>query len=162
MPFDNSLERPDDLQINKIVVEGEDDESFDDSDYILFYAKGPDKWTYDAATGLFDHHKHNYVDTSYYFIGINTGDLPARVTNISSAGNPPNYITTTFNDYVYHEIDRENMLKSGRDWYGEKFDVQTTYNFSGEKFTFPNLDPATETVVRASDVANNCSWKLRV
>lgn len=167
LPFDNSLERPDDLQINKIVVEGEDDESFDDSDYILFYAKGPDKWTYDAATGLFDHHKHNYVDTSYYFIGINTGDLPARVTNISSAGNPPNYITTTFNDYVYHEIDRENMLKSGRDWYGEKFDVQTTYNFSGEKFTFPNLDPATETVVRArvmsrTTVAGNCVFKLGV
>src|SRR5690606_26462503 len=99
---------------------------------------------------LFDHHKHNYVDTSYYFIGINTGDMPARVTNLSSSGNPPNYESSTFNDYTFHEVDRENMLKSGRDWYGEKFDVQTTYNFSGEKYTFPNLDPTTETVVRAS------------
>ena len=167
LPFENSIERPDDLMLNKIVVEGEGDESFDDTDYILFYAKGPDKWTYNDASGLFDHHKHNYVDTSYYFIGINTGDMPARVTNISSSGNPPNYESTTFNDYAFHEIDRENMLKSGRDWYGEKFDVQTTYNYSGEKYTFPNLDPTIETVVRArvlsrATVAGLCTFTLGV
>lgn len=167
LPFENSVGRPDDLILNKIVIEGEGDESFDDDDYILFYAKGPNKWTYNSGTGLFDHQKHNYVDTSYYFIGINTGDMPARVTNISSSGNPPNYEATTFNDYTFHEIDRENMLKSGRDWYGEKFDVQTTYNYSGEKYTFPNLDPTVETVVRArvlsrTTVSGQCVFKLGV
>ncbi|NEN22808.1 type IX secretion system sortase PorU [Cryomorpha ignava] len=167
LPFENSVDRPDDLVLNKIVVEGEGDESFDDTDYILFYAKGPDKWTYNNATELFDHHKHNYVDTSYYFIGINTGDMPARVTSLASSGNPPNYESITFNDYTFHEVDRENMLRSGRDWYGEKFDVQTTYNYSGEIYTFPNLDPTAETVVRASvlsrtTVPGTCIFTLGV
>lgn len=167
LPMENNIDRPDDLLVNNIVIEGEGDGSFDESDYILFYAKGPDSWAYDSQTGLFDHSKHQYVDTSYYFIGINTGNLPARVSNVSSSGSSPNYEVNTFNDYAFHEVDRENMLKSGREWYGEKFDVQTTYNFSGEKYTFPNLDPTVETVVRAnmisrSTVQGNCKFILDV
>ena len=167
LPFDNSIDRPDDLLVNNIVIEGEGDGSFDETDYILFYAKGPHTWTYDSLSGLFNHSKHQYVDTSYYFIGINTGDMPSRVSNISSSGSSPNYEVNTFNDYAFHEVDRENMLKSGREWYGEKFDVQTTYNFSGEKYTFPNLDPTVETVVRSnmisrSTVPGNCKFTLNV
>ena len=167
LPYENEIERPDDLILNKIFVEGESDEIFDDEDYILFYAKGPHTWSLDEETGLFDHYKHHYVDTSYYFIGINTGDLPSRVTNLSSTGNSPNYEVNTFNDYVFHEVDRENMLKSGREWYGEKFDVQTTYNFSGEQYTFPNLVATAETVVRAeaisrSTVSGTCKFILEV
>lgn len=167
LPYQNNIERPDDLLINNIFVSGEEDGVFDDTDYILFYARGPHSWYYNETSGLFNHSKHNYVDTSYYFIGINTGDLPARISNTNSLGSSPDYVVTTFNDYVFHEIDRENMLKSGREWYGEKFDVQTAYNYSGEKFTFPNIDPTSETVVRANvisrtTVPGNCTFTLEL
>ena len=150
LPFENSVPRPDDLIINNIELVGGTDESFDANDYILFYAKGPNTWSLDTVSNLFEHFKNQFTDTSYYFIGINTGDLPARITTLSSSGSSPNYESNSFNAYFAHEVDRENMLKSGREWYGEKFDVQTTYNFSGEQYTFPNLDPGAETVVEAN------------
>ena len=41
LPVDNSLPRTDDLAKNAIFINGDTDGSFDDSDYILFYARGP-------------------------------------------------------------------------------------------------------------------------
>ncbi len=153
LPFDNSIDRPDDLLLNNIYVEGEGDNVFDEEDYILFYGKGPHKWVYNDDLNLFDHEKHQFTDTSYYFIGINTGDGASRIPNISTSGSSPNFTVNHFNDYVFHESDRENMIKSGSEWYGEKFDVQTTYVFTGDKFTFPNLLADTETVVRANMIS---------
>jgi len=155
LPYENSVERPDDLLQNAIYVEGEADESFDDEDYILFYAKGPHNWSFDAELGLFDHEKHEYCDTSYYFIGINTGLSPKRISNLSSSGNSPTVEINSFNDYVFQEVDRENVLKSGRTWYGEKFDVQTVYTYSGERFTFPNHMAESPVTLRASVISRN-------
>lgn len=157
LPFQNNVPRPDDLLLNSIYIEGENDGSFDEGDFILFYAKGPHKWSYNQTTGLFDPKKHDYSDTSYYFIGINTGDGPARIGNLSSSGAGANFVSNAFNAYTFHEVDRENVLKSGREWYGEKFDVQTTYNFSGSQFTFPNIVQGATTTVRADVISRNTS-----
>lgn len=167
LPFENSEPRPDDLLPNAIHIEGEGDGSFDADDFILFYGKGPHKWKYNSEAQLYEHQKHDYVDTSYYFIGIGTGNLPVRITNQSSSGAAPNYDVVKFDDYIFHEVDRENLIRSGREWYGEKFDVQTTYNFTGDLFNFPNLDPTAETVVRANvisrtTVVGNCVFTLNV
>ena len=153
LPFKNWLYRPDDLLLNAVVVSGENDESFDEGDYILFYGKSASTWTYNDDNNLFQHNKHDYTDTSYYFIGINTGDAPKRVQVQNGGGFAVNYVVETFNDYKFHELDHTNLMETGRRWFGEKFDAQTTYNFSGADFTFPNLDPAAETTVIASVAA---------
>jgi len=155
LPYDNSVDRPDDLLQNAIYIEGEGDEQFDEDDFILFFGKGPHKWEYDSEQGLFDHAKHEYTDTSYYFIGINTGLAPKRIQNLSSTGSSPTVEINEFDDYVFHEVDRENVLKSGRTWYGEKFDVQTLYTFSGERFTFPNLLEEYPVTLKTSVISRN-------
>lgn len=165
LPFENSEFRPDDLLLNDIEFIGGGDNSFDEEDYILFFGKGPHKWTYNEDDELFDHQKHDYVDTSYYFIGINTGVAPGRISNLSSSGSTPNQQVISFNDYVFHEVDRENMLKSGREWYGEKFDVQTNYAFTGPDYTFPNIIADSESVIRANvisrtTVSGSCRFEL--
>lgn len=165
LPYENDVERPDDLLVNDILAVGLSDESFDEEDYILFYAKGPHKWEYDPTSELFEHHKHNFVDTSYYFIGINTGVAAARISDLNSSGLASNQNVTSFNDFTFHEVDRENMLKSGREWYGEKFDVQTTYNYSGTQYSFPNIVVTSETVIRAdvisrTTVSGSCRFNL--
>ncbi len=167
LPFNNSIPRPDDLLSNNIFVEGESDGVFDQNDYILFYAKGPNKWTYDETTQLFNHSRHNFCDTSYYFIGINTGDIAKRITSLPNASDNPNFDVTAFNDYTFHESERENLIKSGREWYGEKFDVQTLYTFGGSQYTFPNPEPGSVAVVRANvisrtTVSGSCKVGLRV
>ncbi len=165
LPYENDIERPDDLIQNDIYIEGESDESFDEDDFILFYGKGPHQWTYNENDDLFDHHKHEFVDTSYYFIGINTGHLASRIGNVISSGQSPNRQVDSFDDYAFHEVDRENMIKSGRVWYGEKFDVQTTRTFSGDKFTFPNLVQGEDLTIRAellsrTTVTGSCKFEL--
>lgn len=160
LPFQNNVPRPDDLLLNRIRVEGENDGSFDEDDFILFYGKGPDKWSYNASSGLFDPKRHDYSDTSYYFIGINTGDGPSRIT-ATGTGSGADYVTASFDDYTFHEADRENILKSGREWLGEKFDVQTVYNFSGSQFTFPNIIQGEPTTVRADVVSRNTTTSSR-
>jgi hypothetical protein len=157
LPFKNSVARPDDLVLNNVHIEGESDGSFDEGDYILFFGRGPHTWNYNEDEGLFDHNKHDYCDTSYYFIGINTSAAPARVNTMAASAVAANYVVDTFNDFAFHEVDRENVLKSGREWYGEKFDVQTTFAFGGSQFTFPNILPDTETVVRASVLSRRTS-----
>jgi len=135
LPEANSAFRYDDLQENAIEVSGEADGHFDDGDYILFYAQGPDRWQYDSTAQHFYHIKNVYTDTTYYFI---TTDLGAgkRVADLPSTEEQPNKFISTFDDYQFHEEELENFLSSGRNWYGEAFEFQTTQTFP---FNFPNL-----------------------
>ena len=34
-----------------------------------------------------------------------------------------------FDDYVYHEADEYNELQSGREWFGERYDLVTSYAY---------------------------------
>lgn len=138
LPFENSVDRPDDLLPNAIEIVGGEDGSFDPGDYILFYGKGPHAWSYSQQDEEFRHFKHLYSDTSYYFVGIDAG-APKRISTVNGSGLQPNQTVSAFDDYMFHELDLVNHLKSGRTWYGETFDLQNTYNFSGDAFTFPNI-----------------------
>ena len=51
LPEFNGDFRYDDLQENAIFIAGEEDNSFDSNDYILFYAKGPHSWEVNPAQG---------------------------------------------------------------------------------------------------------------
>ena len=143
LPYDNSVERPDDLRLNAIKVNGESDGSMDEGDEILFYAKGPHKWNYDSDEERYIHDKHLTCDTSYYFIGIGV-DPAERIPSVQSTGQSADRSVSSFDDYAFHEVDANNLLLSGAEWYGEQFDVVTTYSFTGEQFTFPNIDGTEE------------------
>lgn len=153
LPYENSEYRPDDLLCNAIDLVGDEDGTFDPEDYILFYAKGPHSWTYNSSDSLFEHSLHVFSDTSYYFVGINTAVPAKRISTISSGGSASNFTSMGFNDYAYHELERKNLIQSGRQWLGEEFDVQTTYNFSGDNYNFPNIQPQQEVNVNARFVS---------
>lgn len=139
VPELNSAPRPDDLVENAIYVEGENDGVFNEADYVLFYGKGTNTWTYDStACFRFTHDVNLYSDSAYYFI---TTDLGAgkRIQTQASSSSPATHTVTSFDDYAFHENDNVNFIKSGRQWFGEYFDNVTSYNFS---FSFPNIDPA--------------------
>lgn len=129
MPEKNSDFRHDDLQENAIAVVGESDGVFDSNDYILFYGQGTDSWKHKAGSKMpFDHQIHYFSDTSFYFI---TADLGSgkRVSSQNSLPNSPNTITSTSDYYGFHELNAINVVKSGREFYGEKFDLNTSYSF---------------------------------
>lgn len=136
IPELNSSYRPDDLLKNSIHIEGDSDNSFDPQDYILFYAKEADSW---SRNGIFFEHKRNhYSDTSYYFINVDTSNIsPKRIANTILSTSPSTHQVSTFNDYKVVQNDYYNLMKSGREWLGDHFDIVTEYDYA---FSFPNLD----------------------
>ena len=121
LPMLNSTFRYDDLQQNSIEVVDGGDGHFDEQDYILFYGTAQTRWTYNASTRQFNHQVNEYADSTYYFLTTSSGNLSKRI-QLQSSGSVANTTVTTFDDYIYHEADLYNFLKSGREWYGEAMD----------------------------------------
>jgi len=126
----------DDLHENAIVVEAGNDGSFDEEDYMLFYGESPVQWVYEPSKLAFKHIGHPYSDYTYYFITAGEG-AGKRIQNLEPPVHPASEKYTTFNDYAYHEINEQNLIRSGATWYGETFDEVLTYHFP---FEFPNID----------------------
>ena len=137
LPESNSVPRPDDLVENAIFVEGESDGVFDDTDYVLFYGQSPHQWLQQNTSSCmkFRHRQNIYSDYSYYFLTIDSGP-GKRITDRASSLLPVSHQVNTFDDFQFHENNSVNLIKSGREWYGEFFDIISSYSFN---FSFPNL-----------------------
>jgi hypothetical protein len=135
LPERNNVYYPDDLAENAIHFEGENDGSFDASDYILFYAQGPVDWTYDNVKGIFQPQKNIYCDTTWYF--ITASNSPGkRIQSQAQSTRNADFVVSTFDDYAVHESDEENLLKSGRRWLGNR--MESGVNSHTFNFSFPN------------------------
>nr|WP_191907020.1 type IX secretion system sortase PorU [Adhaeribacter soli] len=134
LPQANAAFRHDDLVQNAIMVAGENDGSFDNDDYILFYAQGPHTWELNPNKDGFQHKLNIYTDTTYYFITV--GQQPGLRVNSATVSGTPTKTITTFKERLFHESDRVNLLTSGREWYGEEFNS----NSLSKEFTFPISD----------------------
>ncbi|PHR46577.1 MAG: hypothetical protein COA32_10565 [Fluviicola sp.] len=145
LPENNSDYRPDDLIKNDILIQGDGDGSFDQNDYALFFARGPHKWVESGSTG-FKRILNNYANYSAYYININPSETAARIQNADLSASPSNQTVNKYNSYAIHERGLVNLIKGGQRWYGEKFDVALTQNFS---FNIPQLDPSSTTIVKS-------------
>ncbi len=152
LPENNSSPRDDDLKENAIFVVGADDSKFDKNDYILFYGQEPTTWEYNKIRMAYEHKVNIYSNYTYYFITVGISPGKRISTKESSTLSPTNYVDK-FDDYVYHEKDKVNLMKSGKQWYGEKFDaVKSQYDFS---YYFPDIDISSEAKLRLSAAANS-------
>lgn len=108
----------DDLKENAILVMDGGDGIINGSDYILFYANGPDEWIKDSANLRFSHRKNIYSDKAYYFLSVGgTGKRVATANNSFIA----NITISNFTERYFHELDTVNFLSSSKEWYGEEF-----------------------------------------
>lgn len=130
LPLLNSVEHPIDLTENAIKFVGEDDGRFDNNDFILFYAEGVKGFNNDSDT-----HNNLYADRAYYFVNISSGPGKRIQTMVQPQG-AANFEIDTFDDYQFHEVDDFNLVRLGRRWYGDRFDIETEKNF---EFNIPNL-----------------------
>ncbi len=153
LPKLNSDFRHDWLQENVIkVVDNNSNGIFESGDYILFYGQSPDRWNYNETDSRYHHQKNLFSRKTYYFI---TTDLEGGGKRIAST-NTQNFdvSVTEFDDYAFHEQDLENFIKSGAQWYGEKFDLTSSYSFN---FSFPNLVQSNPVYVKTAVAARSFS-----
>jgi Peptidase family C25 len=132
LPLVNSITYPNDIEENAIQVIGENDGSFDSGDQVLFYGEGVDTWNSESNTN-----GNLYSDRSYYYVNVE-GNFGKRIPVALQPSGPSTTSITTFDDSQYHEIDLTNIGKLGRQWFGEKFDVNNVQTFN---FDFPNFVP---------------------
>lgn len=138
------------LQENAIQVVGEDDGVWNDGDYALFYAQGPNGYNlYDTSNGngfkrtdtrsdKSNNYKNIYEDVSYYFINFDKGP-GKRVQNEDA--NLPTTLITRYDDYQVINDDEVNLLKLGRIWLDDAF------------FTAPKtVSFTTKSAIQAGDV----------
>ena len=155
LPNLNSDFRYNNLQENAIFVSGEDDNTFNSEDYILFYGKGPHDWIIDSANNTASHRQNIYSDKSYYFITVNNG-LGKRISPSTEITTNTTTQISVFDDFVFHEKELINIRAIGQDWFGEDFSVESSQTFS---IPFRNFVSNSNTLirVRAAAVSNNTS-----
>mgnify|MGYP006268451419 CR=1 FL=1 len=139
----------DDLTEDAIEMNDGGDGVFNNNDYFMFYSAGPDKWKYDSSQHRFYHQKNLYSDTCYYFITIDSNGR--RINELDNLSKLFNKSITTYNERVFHENDFENLLNSGKEWYGEYFNSQnTSQSFS---INASNIDNTTAASINTSLVS---------
>jgi hypothetical protein len=154
LPMMNSEPRYDDLAENSIYLYNGSDGTFGAGDYILFYGHGPVKWKLNTLSGMFEHSMNLYSDAAYYFITADAGE-GKKVTTAEDIQGVPNATTTTFNDYDFHEKNKYNFLKSGRQWFGERIE----YSPYDTIFSFANLVTASPVIVKANVLSRSSFLK---
>lgn len=156
IPLQNNVSYPDDLAENAISFVGEEDGVFNDSDYILFYGEGLDNWNADSQTFL-----NLYSDKSYYY--VTTSSSPGkRITTMTEPSGPSSVTHTNYDSVHFYEVDKNNVAKLGRKWFGESFSVTNEQTFL---FSLPNRDTAenidfTINAAAASPVATSLNVKV--
>jgi hypothetical protein len=130
LPEGTSTPRPDDLPENSIEITGQNDGSFDPGDQILFYAQGPVTWQYSSSGNMWEHTMHLYADTICYFLSTDRGS-GKRVELIKSSTETPTDNVDSYDFYSTYDENNFNLIKSGRQWFAQIFDVipDRTYSF---------------------------------
>ena len=140
----------DDLPEIAIYMEKGSDGVFGAGDYILFYAKGVQKWTYDRIREMFTHTINSYSTKGYYFVTSDAGvGKKIETKTIQVPVDATIVPVEEFTDYTVHESELKNLANSGKEFYGEYFSDAKSLNFP---FSFPNMLLTNSTKVRL-DVA---------
>jgi hypothetical protein len=124
-----SADAPDDLIEMPCMVVGEQDNSFDANDYLLFYGYGPDIIYFDSIKNTYTHTKNIYDANNYYFLTIDNG-LGLRIQDAPIIANSTINLST-FNDYIYYDVDGVNLGRTGKTFFnGEDFEYQPSRSYS--------------------------------
>ncbi|HOY31196.1 MAG TPA: type IX secretion system sortase PorU [Bacteroidales bacterium] len=127
--------RYDDLAENPVFVYDGGDGTINDGDYILFYGQSTVKWYFRPVILTFEHQLNYYSDTSFYFITFDHGQ-GKRIQTYPQIIQSPGIVISKFDEHVFHELDSVNLLRSGKQWFGEVFNDTYTRNF---RFHFPDI-----------------------
>lgn len=123
----------DDIPEVAVWMEKGSDGVFNAGDFILFYAEGSVKWSYNRQKSQFEHENNPYSDVGYFF--VTEGENAKRPEETESLTSHTQ-IFDWFDDYFLHEKNEKNLIESGREFYGESFKINNEQSFS---FNIPGI-----------------------
>ncbi len=151
LPVMNAEPRPFDLLENAIYFEEGSDGTFNQGDYILFYAEGPEYWNYHEGFQMFMPEINPYSTASYYFLTSSLGKgkviQPAPIVQ-----GTPTHQVTEFDDRYYYEKEEFNLLGSGARWFSDVFNSNGSKEIS---FNIPDVATTKELKAYVSVAAHS-------
>ena len=152
LPKLNSDYRCSDLIENPIIIyDSNNNGIFESEDYFLFYGMSSDIWRFNEASNLFEHEIHLFSDEVNYFITIDNDSQGIRIEEEPPLLNATKQITE-YSAYAFHEQEIENLIKSGRKWFGEQFLNGNSLSFN---FSFPDLIESEELNIKIGVAARS-------
>lgn len=134
LPLVNAVPRPLGLLTTAMLWTGEEaDSSFLGNGQFLFYAQGPDFWTYNAEGERYEHTKHSYSDSSFYFLRLDAPfDVPLSRVDLSAIapGVFDGNVVDHHRHHVFHEKEANSPNRSGREFFGDWMGPGATKNLS--------------------------------
>ena len=105
----NSIEIP-------IFIKGEDDESFDSNDKIIFYGNGPSGFDNNSEGVIWN--QNLYFNDSNYYLSLGDSDNTDGKRIVDELNTPSNLITIDYGiKFLHFETDIFNPNASGLQWY---------------------------------------------
>lgn len=156
LPLLNSLNTIFDLPENPIQVIGEEDGSFDSNDFILFYGIGVEGYDTENDTNL-----NPYSDEVYYYV-TTSGGQGARVQSMAEPSGNASTIITTFHDYQFVENDDISPALVGRQWFGNRFDIENEQSFEFSFSNISSLEPLEVKIKAAAASESSTSMSISI
>ena len=144
LPEYNGTPRYDDLVENAIYMHDGGDNSFDPGDYFLFFTEGVLYWTENPDL-TFSHSYNLYSDKNICYLTFDNG-AGLRISSLPSVSDPATHYATTFLDFAAYEQNQYNLIKSGKNWYGDMFESSSL----SKNFTFPFANICNDSLVKVN------------
>ena len=128
---------------NPLMLVGMEDGTFENDDYILFYAKGSDRWNQDSET-----FNNIFQDESHYIVSFGEGQ--GKRVQLIPNGQQVSESNTSAKVVLHHEKDLVNIAKMGRRWLGESFIRNSQKEFA---FNLTNIDENSLAILKVSGAA---------
>ena len=129
-------DRFDDLIESPILIKGEENNVFNSTDYILFYAKGDESWN--TSNNTYNHEKNIYSDINYAFIKVK--ESQGKRLGTSNSLSTTAYTSSIYNSLQRYEEDKVNLLAAftatqgtGQLWFGDRYNTVKEYDYT-DKF----------------------------
>jgi len=122
---------------NHIYVHGEADNSFDESDYILFYARGPEGWKWNEDYTNINYYINSYNKKNIYWLNIGSSGKGKRMSQNTITDNQSVNIYS-YTDRYHYEEEKFNIFGSGLEWLSTEFTPSSfskKYNFNVSDFS---------------------------
>lgn len=149
LPRSLTAPRPEGLIENAIYVADGNDGRFDVSDYILFYGRGVDGFTFDSTNGAAAHYLNKYGYENYYFLSVAPASDGSTGKRMASRAPLPvanaTTIATSFQQYLFVEEEQNPLYESTQSWFGFNFGTRGNSNKT-YKLQLP--DPVTDATAR--------------
>lgn len=126
LPIDNAVPRPLDLVPVPIEMVDDGNSQFNGNDHFIFMGDGPESWTYDTDAARWQHSLNPWSDTAWYFLRVDDSG-PVRLPSAPVISGDLDTVLRTTDFHVFHELENNTIIRSGRNFFGEVFDQNPTH-----------------------------------